>query len=392
MGRAYSNDYRCQAVLEAVKPGLESRRRTRTEVLKPKEVQVDQSEKLVGTGQIAVGVVGAGGMGGMHAENLHSRVADARLTAVADLDSARAGKLAEMCDSAAVFEDAVELIRDDSVEAVVIASPDPTHAPLVLECLRNEKPVLCEKPLADSADAALEVVEAEVELGRKLVQVGFMRRYDPQHVAVKEAVGSGVVGAPVVFKGWHRNADVEPDITSEWVVINATIHDIDSARWFIEEEIEEVFVRGMNTASKLGEDVWDLQLIQFSTTGGRMGSIETNVVSGYGYEVGVELVGEQGVVRTPPPAGAVVRRDRAASQRIEDDWRDRFYAAYVIEMQRWVGSLRDGQPTGPDAWDGYASLVVADACIASLRSGVPQKVAKLDVPALYASEGSGVIR
>ena len=342
--------------------------------------------------QIAVGVIGTGGMGGMHAENLHSRAAGARLAAVADLDTARAEKLAERSGTAAVFRDAVDLIRDDNVEAVVIASPDPTHAPLVLECLKNEKPVLCEKPLADSAEAALRVVEAEVELGRKLVQVGFMRRYDPQHVAVKEAVASGAVGAPVVFKGWHRNADLDPGINSEWVVINATIHDIDSARWFLEQEIEEVYLRGVNTAPKLGEDVWDVQLIQFSTTGGRMGSIETNVVSGYGYEVGVELVGERGTVRTAPPAGAVVRRDRAASQRIEDDWLDRFHTAYVIEMQQWVESLRNGRPTGPDAWDGYASLVAADACLASLRSGSAQKVAKLDVPGLYAKEGSGVVR
>jgi myo-inositol 2-dehydrogenase/D-chiro-inositol 1-dehydrogenase len=332
--------------------------------------------------QISVGVIGTGGMGGMHAENLHSRVPGARLAAVADLDTARAEKLAAR-SGAAVYGDAVDLIRDNNVEAVVIASPDPTHAPLALECLKNEKPVLCEKPLADSADAAFGVVEAEVGLGRKLVQVGFMRRYDPHHVAVKEAVDSGAVGAPVVFRGWHRNADIPHSITSEWVVINATIHDIDSARWFIEEEIEEVYVRGTNTAPKLGEDVWDVQLIQFSTAGGRMGSIETNVVAGYGYEVGVEIVGESGVVRSAPPAGAVVRRDRAASQRIEDDWLDRFHAAYVTEVQRWVESLGNGSSTGPDAWDGYASLVVADACLASLRSGSPQKVARLDPPRLY---------
>jgi myo-inositol 2-dehydrogenase/D-chiro-inositol 1-dehydrogenase len=333
--------------------------------------------------QIAVGVIGTGGMGGMHAENLHTRVTNARLAAVSDVDAERAGKIAERYGSAAVFTDGAELIWDENVEAVVIASPDPTHAPLVLECLKAEKPVLCEKPLADSAEAVLEVVEAEAGLGRKLIQVGFMRRYDPQHVAVKEAVESGAVGAPVVFKGWHRNADLDPGIDSEWVVINATIHDIDSARWFIEEEIEEVYLRGMNTTPKLGADVWDVQLIQFSTTGGRMGSIETNVVSGYGYEVGVEVVGESGVVRSAPPAGAVVRRDYAASQRIEDSWLARFYAAYVIEVQRWIASLQDGGPAGPDAWDGYASLTVADACIASLRSGSPQKVAKLDVPALY---------
>ena len=341
--------------------------------------------------QIAVGVIGTGGMGGMHAENLHSGVAGARLAAVADLDTERAEKLGRR-SGAAVYQDAVDLIRDDNVEAVVIASPDPTHAPLALECLKNEKPVLCEKPLADSADAALEVVEAEVELGRKLVQVGFMRRYDPQHVAVKEAVDSGAVGAPVVFKGWHRNADLDASITSEWVVINATIHDIDSARWFLGQEIDEVYVRGVNTAPKLGEDVWDVQLIQLSTAGGRMGTIETNVVAGYGYEVGVEIIGERGVVRTAPPSGAVVRKDRAASQRIEDDWLDRFHTAYVLEVQQWVESLRKGQPAGTDAWDGYASLVVADACIASLRSGSPQKVAKLEPPALYARDGSGVVR
>jgi myo-inositol 2-dehydrogenase/D-chiro-inositol 1-dehydrogenase len=342
--------------------------------------------------QIAVGVIGTGGMGGMHAENLHTRVANARLAAVSDVDAERAGKIAERYGSAAVFTDGAEMIRDENVEAVVIASPDPTHAPLLLECLKAEKPVLCEKPLAHSAEAALEVVEAETGLGRKLVQVGFMRRYDPQHVGVKEAVESGAVGAPVVFKGWHRNPDLDPGIDSEWVVINATIHDIDSARWFIEEEIEEVYVRGMNTAPKLGEDVWDLQLIQFSTTGGRMGSIETNVVAGYGYEVGVEVVGESGVVRSAPPSGAVVRRDYATSQRIEDGWLDRFHTAYAIEVQEWISSLQNGGPTGPDAWDGYTSLVVADACIASLRSGSPQKVAKLEPPALYGDKGLGVVR
>ena len=114
--------------------------------------------------QIAVGVIGTGGMGGMHAENLHSRVAGATLAAVVDLDAARAEKLASR-SGAAVYQDAVDLIRVDNVEAVVIASPAPTHAPLAPECLKNEKPVLCEKPLSDSANAALEVVEPRPSWG-----------------------------------------------------------------------------------------------------------------------------------------------------------------------------------------------------------------------------------
>ena len=331
-------------------------------------------------------------MGCMHAENLHRRIVDARLAAVADPDAARAERLAERCGSAVVYGDAVELIRDDAIDAVVIASPDPTHAPLVFECLENEKPVLCEKPLAGSAADALKIVEAEVELGKRLVQVGFMRRYDPQHVAVREAVASGAVGEPVLFKGWHRNLDQEPGMDSEGVVTNSTIHDLDSARWFLGQEIEEVYVSGVNTSPKLGEDVMDLQLIQFSTTGGRLGTIETNVVSGYGYEVGVELVGELGTVQTAPPNAAVVRRDRASSQCVEEDWLQRFEEAYVIELRRWIEALGGGRTTGPHAWDGYAALVVADSCSASLISGSPQMVARLEAPALYAGEGSEVVR
>ena len=342
--------------------------------------------------QVAVGVVGTGGMGAMHAESVHEVLANAGLVAVADLDSARAQRLAERCGSAALYTDPGELIRDDAVEAVVIASPDPTHLPLVLECLENEKPVLCEKPLAENAAGALEIVDVEVELDRKLVQVGFMRRYDPQHVAVKEAVASGSIGEPMLFKGWHRNLDQEPGLDSEAVIINSTIHDLDSARWYLGEEIEEVFVLGVNTAPKLGKDVLDLQVIQFSTTGGRLGTIETNVVSGYGYEVGVEVVGELGTAQIAPPGGAVVRRERTVSKRVGEDWLQRFHEAYVMELRSWIGSLMNGSSTDPDAWDGYASLVVADACIASLRSGTPQKVPTLEVPALYAKKDSEVVR
>ena len=218
-----------------------------------------------------------------------------------------------------------------------------------------------------------------------------MRRYDPQHVAVKEAVASGSIGEPMLFKGWHRNLDQEPGLDSAAVVTNSTIHDLDSARWFLGEEIEEVYALGVNTAPKLGEDVLDLQLIQFSTTGGRLGTIETNVVSGYGYEVGAELVGELGTVQIAPPSGAVVRRDRTVYQSVEEDWLQRFQEAYVIELRSWIEALENSNPAGPDAWDGYASLVVADACIASLRSGAPQKVPTLKAPAMYANEGSEVV-
>jgi myo-inositol 2-dehydrogenase/D-chiro-inositol 1-dehydrogenase len=340
-----------------------------------------------GDERIPVGVVGTGGMGGMHAYCLHRKVAGARVAAVSDLDAERAGKVAGECGGAAVFGDAVEMIRDEGVEAVVVASPDPTHAGLVHECLRLGKPVLCEKPLATSPEEALGIVEAEVEAGRKLVQVGFMRRYDPQHVDVKRVAASGSIGEPVLFKGWHRNARIPPGVGSEWVVINAAIHDLDSARWMLDAEVEEAFVRGLNTTgSSAGQ--YDLQLIQLTFADGRLATIEVNVDAQFGYEVGVEVVGVNGTAHTAPPSGAVVRLDRSFSQKVDGDWLDRFEPAYTIELQEWVESIEGGRPPAPDAWDGYASLVVAEACIASIRSGNPEGVTVPEKPALYEKEGS----
>lgn len=344
-----------------------------------------------GDGRLLVGVVGTGGMGGMHATCLHRKVSGARVTAVSDVDADRAGKVAQDCGGAAVFGDAVEMIQDDGVEAVVVASPDTTHVGLVSECLRLGKPVLCEKPLATSPEEAMGIVEAEVELGRKLVQVGFMRRYDPQHVDVKNVVTSGDIGDPVLFKGWHRNAEIPPGVDSGWVVTNAAIHDLDSARWMLGGEVEEVFVRGANTTGSSG-GVFDLQLIHLTFSGGRLATIEVNVDARFGYEVGVEVVGVKGTAHTAPPAGATVRLDRSFAQKVDGDWLDRFEPAYTIELQKWTEAIEGGSAPEPDAWDGYVSLVMAEACIASIRSGRPEAVSLPEEPALYAAETSGVAR
>ena len=173
------------------------------------------------------------------------------------------------------------------------------------------------------------------------------------------------------------------------MVINAAIHDLDSARWMLEEEVEEVFVRGLNTTGS-AEGEFDLQLIQLTFADGRLATIEVNVDARFGYEVGVELVGVNGTAHTAPPAGAVVRLDRAYAQSVEDDWLERFEPAYTIELQQWVGFIEGGRPPAPDAWDGYASLVVAEACISSIRSGKPEAVSVREKPGLYADETTGV--
>jgi myo-inositol 2-dehydrogenase / D-chiro-inositol 1-dehydrogenase len=335
--------------------------------------------------RIGVGVIGVGGMGGRHAANLHSRINGARVVAVMDADPERLKRVAAECGGTRAFEDGAELIRDESVEAVVVASPDPTHAGLILECIRNDKPVMCEKPLCATMAEAKQVVDTEVEHGRKLVQVGFMRRYDPEHVAVAREATSGEIGRPLMFKGVHRAPEVPESWDSEFVIRNALVHDLDSARWMLGQEIEEVFVLGVNNDPALGEDTWDLQSVQLGMSGGCIASVEVFVTARYGYEVNAELVCERGIVGTPLPHDAVVRSAFNRSQRVPEGFLGRFPDAYEIEVEQWIGALRSGEePDGADAWDGYISLVACEECVESLRSGAPRHVEKPERPGLYA--------
>jgi myo-inositol 2-dehydrogenase/D-chiro-inositol 1-dehydrogenase len=335
------------------------------------------------TQTISIGIIGTGAIGGTHAKNLHSKIVGAKIGAVMDTNLASAEAVAAACGSARVFRDADELIRSKDVDAILIASPDHLHAEYVLKSLRANKPVFCEKPLATTLADAHKIVSTEVELGRKLVQVGFMRRYDPAHLGVKRAIEAGAIGRPVLFKGWHRNVGIPYAAASEIILVNSAIHDLDSARWLLGQEIEQAYVVGTNVEPAHGQACLDLQLLQLSLSRGCLAIIEVNVSASYGYEVGVEVVGDKGTAISGPPPGPIIRRDRAYTGQIEDIWFDRFAAAYLAELEAWVASIKSDNATGPNAWDGYISLLAAQTCIMALQSGVPQRLPPYEQPALY---------
>ena len=379
-GPTFEDGYRCQAVLDAVERSLVDRGWITPEIETTKGEQMENSE------QIGVGVIGVGGMGGQHATNLHSRTNGAYVVAVMDADGERLKQMSAECGDAKAFDDGMELIREESVEAVVIASPDSTHAEFMLECIRCDKPVLCEKPLCATLEEAQEIVDAEVDHGRKLVQVGFMRRYDPQHVAVAREATDGEIGRPLMFKGINRAPEGPTDWDSEFLIRNAMVHDLDSARWMLGQEIEEVYVRGVNNSTDLGEDTWDLQSAQLGMSGGCMASIKVFVTASYGYEVNADLVCERGIAQTPLPHDAVVRSVSNRSQRIPQGFLGRFSAVYEIEVEQWINALRRGaEPEGPDAWDGYISLVATEGCAKSLNTGSPQRLEKPERPKMYSA-------
>lgn len=335
---------------------------------------------------LQVGVVGSGGMGARHAQNLISSGL-VQIVAVADVDSDRARALATAVGARRTYQDGVELVRDPGVDAVVVASPDPTHAMYVLACLDAQKPVFCEKPLATSSQEAWSIVQREVSIGRRLVQVGFQRRYDPAFQELRQAVQKGDVGRPVLYRVWHRNVRPSQDSleSNEAVLINSAIHDLDEIRWLSRQEIAVVHsVVGRTVDPHVREGVFDLLLIQLGLVDGPLALIELNLSAAYGYEVGVEVTGDRGSMTAGLPEGLLCRAEGWARKRMPRDWLERFGAAYMAEMMAWVHAVRGGTPLEPHAWDGYVSLLVAEACGESLRTGRPVRVGLPPRPALYA--------
>ncbi len=334
---------------------------------------------------VGVGVIGTGGMGGRHVRNLTHEVAAARVVALADVDMARLQQVAAECGAAHAFTDANDLIRHPEVEAVLVAAPDRFHAALTQACIAAGKPVLCEKPLALTAAEARQIVDAEVGGGRRLVQVGLMREYDPAHVRVRQMMESGALGKALAFHGTHVNGGTLSWRSVEDVVTNSAVHDIHSARWMMGDEIVRVYTSYAPYSAERPETA-RLMLIQLHYRGGAVGLIECNMEAGYGYEVDIKMTGETGTVQTASLRSAVVSRQNQRGRWVEEDWLQRFDTAYLNEVRAWIGSVQTGVPTGPSAWDGYASMLVADACIASAKSAQPVAVEIPEMAKMYRRE------
>jgi myo-inositol 2-dehydrogenase/D-chiro-inositol 1-dehydrogenase len=242
--------------------------------------------------------------------------------------------------------------------------------------------VFCEKPLATTQEACLRIIEAEVAFGRRLVQVGYMRRYDAAYRAMKEVVDGGEIGTPLMMYSGHRNPEVPGHYTREMAITDTAVHDIDTARWLLGEEIVAAQVLKPRRNS-LGGDLEDPLLTVLETSSGALIQIETNVNIRYGYDIRGEIVGEQGTVSLAESAPVIVRHGGSFTGRVTQDWRERFIRAYDVEFAEWLDAIATGGEFGPSSWDGYAAAVVSDAAIDALHSGQRVTITLADKPALY---------
>ncbi len=331
---------------------------------------------------LRVGIIGVGMMGADHADRVVHRVSGARLVAVSDPDTARAEALAARYDGVRVIADPLALVAQDEVDAVVIASPGFVHEEQVLACLEHDTWALCEKPLTMDGDSSLRLVRAEREHGRPLVQLGFMRRFDPEYGRLKALLDAKRLGRLLVMHNTHRNKNVPDSFRSEMIVRDSLVHEVDVARFMFGEEITEVTVYSPSPTGVAAEGVLDPQVSVFRMSGGAVVTNEVFVRNQVGYEVRCEAVCERGTAIAGRPWGDLYTTSADGGGvwggMVPPDFRTRFATAYDLELQAWADASRRGEVVGPTTWDGYAATVVCEAGMTSLLSGAPESVTIVD--------------
>ncbi|MGW2822812.1 Gfo/Idh/MocA family protein [Streptomyces sp. NPDC001443] len=333
---------------------------------------------------LGVAVLGAGHMGADHIRRLAQVVSGARVAAVADPDAGRAKEAVAGLDGVVVHTEVEAALAAPGVDAVLIASPGPAHEEALLAAFDRGLPVLCEKPMVPGSAGALRVVEAEARLGRRLAQIGFMRRYDAEYRRLKSLLDSGRLGRPLMLHCTHRNVSSPPGFTSAMLIDSSVSHEIDAARWLLDQELTAVSVFRPRAASGAPEGLLDPQFVLFETAGGALVDVEVFVNCGFGYQVRCEAVCEQGSARIGEEHAMAVTAAGAASREVPADYLVRFADAYDREVQAWVDATRRGHVTGASVWDGYASSVVAEAGVRALESGGRVTVELAPRPDLYA--------
>ncbi|MFJ4835383.1 Gfo/Idh/MocA family protein [Streptomyces sp. NPDC088747] len=333
---------------------------------------------------LGVAVLGAGHMGADHVRRLDRAVSGARVAAVADPDTDRAEEAAAGIDGVSVHAEATAALDAPGVQAVLIASPGPAHEEALLAAFARGLPVLCEKPMVPESAGALRIVEAEARLGRRLTQVGFMRRYDAGYQRLKSLLDSGRLGRPLMLHCTHRNVSSPAHFTTAMLVNSSVSHEIDAARWLLDQELTAVTVLRPRPSSNAPDGLLDPQLVLFETSEGALVDVEIFVNSGFGYQVRCEAVCESGSARIGDEHTMVVTSADGAREEVARDYLVRFADAYDREVGAWVDATREGRVTGPSAWDGYAASAVAEAGVRAQESGGRVTVELAPRPELYA--------
>jgi myo-inositol 2-dehydrogenase/D-chiro-inositol 1-dehydrogenase len=322
------------------------------------------------------GLLGAGFIGSVHGGNIaaHPR---AEIGKVFDPDAEAGRKLADRL-GARVAASPDEIFSDGAIDAVLIASSTNTHADLLSRAIRAGKPTFCEKPI----DLDMERVKAVVREGvRSAVPVfmGFSRRFDPNHLALREAVRKGDVGKIEMMHLTSRGPRPPP---ISYVKVSGgqfrdqTIHFFDLARWIAGEDPVEVYAAGAALVDPaIGEagDV-DTSMLVLRFRGGALCHLDQSRRCAYGYDERIEVFGSSGMVQSEGKRTREVSfytGPKIVLDGLHPGWFERLEPSFALALDAFVTAVEKRTPPSPSLLDGLRAQQIAEAAVESLRSNRP---------------------
>ncbi len=336
------------------------------------------------TTQLNLGLIGAGRIGRLHAENLAYRIPTARLLAVSDIILPAAEKAAADFGLPAAYEDHRRILDDPNIQAVIICSSTDTHAQMIEEAAAAGKHIFCEKPIHLNIDRIEQALQAVDAAGVKL-QIGFNRRFDPNFRRARDVVASGQIGEPHLVRITSRDPEPPPLAyikVSGGIFLDQTIHDFDMARFLIGDEVEEIYATGgVMVDPAIGEagDI-DTTLITLRYQSGVLGSIDNSRKAVYGYDQRVEVFGSEGMVivgNAKPDTAMIADRSGEHSALPLFFFVERYTESYLNELNEFIDCVLNDRTPPVSGRDGLIPVVMGYAAKKSYLEHRPVKLSEI---------------
>jgi myo-inositol 2-dehydrogenase/D-chiro-inositol 1-dehydrogenase len=334
--------------------------------------------------KLRLGIIGAGRIGRVHAENITLRIPSAVIAAIFDSNNKVAAAVAEEYGIARTATRSSDILNDPDIDAVLICSPTPTHAELIIDAARGGKHVFCEKPLDSDLGRIDDILAAVKGAGTKL-QVGFNRRFDANFARARQALMNGEVGTPYILHIISRDPAPPPIAyirSSGGIFLDMTIHDFDMARFLMADEVEEIYALG---AVRVDPEIgaagdMDTAVISVRFRNGAIGTIDNCRQAVYGYDQRVEILGSAGAIATNNvyrneaiiSTAAEIKRDPPLTFFME-----RYTESYVNEIRAFVDATMNDKPVPVSGIDGKISVLMVKAAEKSYAENRPVKLTEI---------------
>ena len=328
--------------------------------------------------KIVLGIIGAGRIGKLHAEDVVNNFIDVEVKAIADIYADKIKAWANSIGIKNVYDDYHEILNDPEINTVLICSPTNTHSIITIEAAKASKNIFCEKPI----DFDLDRIHAALEKAGVKFQVGFNRRFDHNFKKVHDLVQNGSIGDPHIIKVTSRDPEppsAEYAKVSGGMFLDMTIHDFDMVRYLSGSEVEEVYTNAavlVDPAIGQAGDV-DTALISLKFKNGAIGIIDNSRRAAYGYDQRVEVFGSKGgvIVSNDTLNSAVLSTEAGVfSEKPKFFFLERYKESFIDELREFFNCVKNNIKPLVSGIDGLKPVLIAIAAKKSYLEGRPVKV------------------